>query len=77
VRFVGIYDMLPHQTFPNGAHNVTEYGTPSDPDEFAAALQAAQAADRPILLVTREDARTRGTGSVRRSCSAWAMTRSR
>jgi len=96
VSFVGIYDMLRHETFPNGAYNVTEYGATSDPEEFAAlyaysplhrvvagtrypavlletgvndmrvapwqsrkfaaALQAATAGDRPVLLVTREDA---------------------
>jgi prolyl oligopeptidase len=36
VSFVGIYDMLRHQTFPNGAYNVTEYGTTDDPEQFAA-----------------------------------------
>lgn len=96
VSFVGIYDMLRHETFPNGAFNVTEYGSTSDPEafaalyaysplhhvvagtpypavlletgvndsrvapwqsrKFAAALQAAGTGDRPILLVTREDA---------------------
>jgi len=96
VSFVGIYDMPRHETFPNGAYNVTEYGSTTDPAEFealyaysplhrvvpgtrypavlletgvndsrvapwqsrkfAAALQAAASGDRPILLVTREDA---------------------
>lgn len=96
VSFVGIYDMLRHETFPNGAFNVTEYGSTKDAAEFAALyaysplhrvvagtrypavlletgvndtrvapwqsrkfaalLQAAAAGDRPILLVTREDA---------------------
>ena len=36
VSFVGIYDSLRHQTFPNGAFNVTEYGTTDDPEQFAA-----------------------------------------
>ena len=36
VAFVGIYDSLRHQTFPNGAFNVTEYGTTDDPEQFAA-----------------------------------------
>ena len=96
VSFVGIYDMTRHEIFPNGAYNVTEYGSTSDPTDFAAlyaysplhhvvsgthypavlletgvndsrvapwqsrkfaaALQAAATGDRPILLVTREDA---------------------
>jgi prolyl oligopeptidase len=33
---VGIYDMLRHQTFPNGAYNVTEYGDVGDSAQFAA-----------------------------------------
>ncbi|MFI5229108.1 MAG: prolyl oligopeptidase family serine peptidase [Gemmatimonadales bacterium] len=33
---VGIYDMLRHQTFPNGAYNVTEYGDVADSAQFAA-----------------------------------------
>ena len=36
VSFVGIYDMVRHETFPNGAFNVTEYGTTADSSEFAA-----------------------------------------
>ena len=36
VSFVGIYDMVRHETFPNGAYNVTEYGTTADSAEFAA-----------------------------------------
>ncbi len=36
VSMVGIYDMVRHQTFPNGAFNVTEYGSTSDSAEFAA-----------------------------------------
>ncbi len=36
VSSVGIYDMLRHETFPNGAYNVTEYGTVADSADFAA-----------------------------------------
>jgi prolyl oligopeptidase len=36
VSFVGIYDMLRHELFPNGAYNVTEYGRTEDPAEFQA-----------------------------------------
>ena len=36
VGFVGIYDILRHQTFPNGAYNVTEYGTTANEAQFTA-----------------------------------------
>ncbi len=36
VSFVGIYDMLRVETTPNGAFNVTEFGTVKDPDQFRA-----------------------------------------
>ncbi len=36
VSHVGIYDMLRSETFPNGAFNVTEYGTAKDPEQFKA-----------------------------------------
>ncbi len=36
VSFVGIYDMLRHETFPNGAFNVTEYGSVTDAAQLAA-----------------------------------------
>ena len=32
----GIYDTLRHHLFPNGAYNVTEYGSPSNRAQFAA-----------------------------------------
>jgi prolyl oligopeptidase len=38
VSHVGIYDMLRSETFPNGAFNVTEYGTVKDPEQFKALL---------------------------------------
>ena len=93
VSFVGIYDMLRAELWPNGRYNISEYGTVTQqPDfqwlyaysplhhvqagvpypavllvtgvndprvapwqsrKFAAALQAATASDRPILLLTR------------------------
>lgn len=93
VSFVGIYDMLRAELFPNGQYNISEYGTSTrEPDfkwlyayspyhnvvpntkypatlletgindprvaswqswKFAAALQAANASDNPILLLTR------------------------
>jgi prolyl oligopeptidase len=36
VSFVGIYDMLRVELDPNGAFNVTEYGTVKDPEQFNA-----------------------------------------
>jgi len=93
VSFVGIYDMLRAELFPNGQYNISEYGTSTiesdfkwlyayspyhhvvtntlypatlletginDPRvaswqsrKFAAALQAANSSDNPILLLTR------------------------
>ncbi len=93
VSFVGIYDMLRAELFPNGQYNISEYGTSTkEPDfkwlyayspyynvkpntsypatlletgvndprvapwqsrKFAAALQAANNSDNPILLLTR------------------------
>ena len=93
VSFVGIYDMLRAELFPNGQYNISEYGTSTrEPDfkwlyayspyynikpntaypatlletavndtrvapwqsrKFAAALQAANSSDNPILLITR------------------------
>jgi prolyl oligopeptidase len=39
VSMVGIYDMIRHETvFTNGAYNVSEYGTVSDPAQFKATL---------------------------------------
>jgi prolyl oligopeptidase len=36
VSHVGIYDMLRVETTPNGAFNVTEFGTVADPEQFKA-----------------------------------------
>jgi prolyl oligopeptidase len=36
VSHVGIYDMLRVENFPNGAFNVTEFGTTKEPDQFNA-----------------------------------------
>ena len=36
VSFVDIYDMLRVELSPNGAFNVTEFGTVNDPDQFKA-----------------------------------------
>ncbi len=39
VSLVGIYDMLRVETTPNGAFNVTEFGTVKDPSSFHALLR--------------------------------------
>ena len=36
VSFVGVYDMLRVELSPNGAFNVTEFGTVKDPEQFRA-----------------------------------------
>jgi prolyl oligopeptidase len=36
VGYVGIYDMLRVELFPNGAFNVTEFGTVKNPEQFKA-----------------------------------------
>ena len=36
VSYVGIYDMLRVEQFPNGSFNVTEYGTIKNPEQFKA-----------------------------------------
>jgi prolyl oligopeptidase len=36
VSWVGIYDMLRVETFPNGQFNITEYGTIQNPEQFKA-----------------------------------------
>jgi prolyl oligopeptidase len=36
VSYVGIYDMLRVELDPNGAFNITEFGTVKDPDQFKA-----------------------------------------
>jgi prolyl oligopeptidase len=36
VSYVGVYDMLRAELDPNGAFNITEYGTVKDPDQFKA-----------------------------------------
>jgi prolyl oligopeptidase len=38
VSYVGIYDMMRFENFPNGVFNVTEYGTIKDPEQFKALL---------------------------------------
>ena len=93
VSFVGIYDMLRAELFPNGQYNISEYGTSTNKTDFkwlyayspyynvkpntsypatlletgindprvaswqsrkfAAALQAANTSDNPIILITR------------------------
>ena len=44
VSQVGIYDMLRWETQPNGAFNVTEFGTVKDPDAVPRAVRLFAAA---------------------------------
>lgn len=60
--FAGIYDMLRHQLFPNGAYNVTEYGSTSDAAQFRAMYAYSPyhhvrkgVAYPAVLLVTSEN----------------------
>ena len=34
VSFVGIYDMIRNELFPNGQYNISEYGTSTNPEDF-------------------------------------------
>lgn len=34
VSFVGIYDMIRNELFPNGQYNISEYGTSTNPENF-------------------------------------------
>jgi prolyl oligopeptidase len=59
VSHVGIYDMLRVELSPNGAFNVTEFGTVNDPDQFEALLAYSPyhrvrdgAAYPPVLFLT-------------------------
>jgi prolyl oligopeptidase len=59
VSHVGIYDMLRVELSPNGAFNITEFGTVKDPDQFRALYAyspyhrvANGAAYPPILFMT-------------------------
>jgi prolyl oligopeptidase len=62
VSYVGIYDMLRVELDPNGAFNVTEFGTVKDPDQFRALFAYSpyhQVKDRTpypaILFLTGEN----------------------
>ena len=112
VSFVGIYDMLRVELSPNGAFNVTEFGTVEDPEQFralhayspyhhvregtaypatlfltgandprvepwhsrkmTARLQAANAADTPILLRTSSSSGHGGGTALSERVEEWA-----
>jgi prolyl oligopeptidase len=61
VSFVGIYDMLRVETFPNGAFNVTEFGTVKERDQFQALYayspyhHVTDGADYPAVLFLTGD----------------------
>ena len=84
VSFVGIYDMLRIERDPNGAFNVTEFGTVKDPDQFKALFgyspyhHVVDAAPYPsILLLTGEhDGRVNPAESRKMTARLQAATRS-
>jgi prolyl oligopeptidase len=62
VGFAGIYDTLRNQLFPNGAYNVSEYGSTENPEQFRALYAYSpyynvkkNVAYPAILLVTSEN----------------------
>ena len=62
VSYVGVYDMLRVELTPNGAYNVTEYGTVKDPQQFKALMDYSPyhhvkdaAAYPAVLMVTGEN----------------------
>ena len=61
VSMVGVYDMLRVELTPNGAFNVTEYGTVKDPEQFRALLgyspyhHVVDGAHYPSILLTTGD----------------------
>lgn len=62
VGFAGIYDTLRHHLFPNGAYNVSEYGSVSNPAQFRALYAYSPyhhvrkgTAYPAVLLVTSEN----------------------
>ena len=61
VSYVGIYDMLRVETFPNGVFNVTEFGTVKEKDQFQALYayspyhHVKDGADYPAVLFLTGD----------------------
>src|SRR5579875_2321404 len=84
VSHVGIYDMLRLETFPNGAFNVTEYGTIKDRDQFQALYayspcqHVKDGTDYPaVLLLTGDhDGRVDPMNSRKMAARLQAATRS-
>ena len=84
VSHVGIYDMLRLETFPNGAFNVTEYGTIKERDQFQALYayspyqHVKDGADYPaVLFLTGDnDGRVDPMNSRKMTARLQAATRS-
>ena len=62
VAYAGLYDMIRHHVFPNGAYNVSEYGSTDDPAQFRAMYAYSPyhhvrkgTAYPAVLLVTSEN----------------------
>ena len=60
VSEVGIYDTLREEGFPNGAFNVTEFGSVTDPEQFRALYayspyhHVEKGADYPAVFLTAD-----------------------
>ena len=84
VSFVGIYDMLRIERDPNGAFNVTEFGTVKDPDQFKALFgyspyhHVVDGARYPstLLLTGEHDGRVNPAESRKMAARLQAATRS-
>lgn len=84
VSYVGVYDMLRIELDPNGAFNVTEFGTVTDPEQFKALRAyspyhnvADGTAYPAVLLITGEnDGRANPAHSRKMTARLQAATRS-
>jgi prolyl oligopeptidase len=85
VSFVGVYDMLRVETQPNGAFNVTEYGTVKDPAQFKALyayspyhhVKAGTAYPAMLLTTGVHDPRVEPLNSYKMTAALQAATTSK
>ena len=85
VSFVGVYDMLRVETQPNGAFNVTEYGTVKDPAQFKALyayspfhhVKAGTAYPAMLLTTGVHDPRVEPSNSYKMTAALQAATTSK
>ena len=84
VSYVGIYDMLRFESFPNGVFNVTEYGTIKDPEQFKALyayspyhhVETGKAYPAVLFLTGDHDGRVDPANSRKMTARLQAATRS-